>query len=401
MQGKGSYTLNVQVERFRDSPVGFVVPISGFDPRCAETYEHWAFVPDPLPDEIALRPTTWSLVSEAMFSIGKLDQAGQQLPDPALLQQPTLRSEAQSTSALEGTYAPLIEVLGSDRGDPTRGSPELREVLRYVLAAEHAYAAIRDRPLTLQLLLELHALLVSDTPSDGPDTGKVRGHQVVIGAPSGRVGDARFVPSPPGQPLEAGLRAWIDWVNVAHPALPAAVAAALAHYQFEALHPFSDGNGRIGRLAIVLHLMRSGVLREPLLAVSPWFEARRAGYQDELQRVSETGGWDRWVRFFATGLRDQAEDTTRKIGELVGFQRRARELCRQHRLRGIALDVAENLVAWPVVTPTWVQRHHKVTYPAANGAVARLVDIGLLREITGSNYGRRFVADEVMRILER
>lgn len=391
----------MRVERFNNSTVGTLVAIRGFDPRFDEHYEHWAFVPHPLPEEVTLHARTWALVSEAMLAIGRLDQAGRQIPDPALLRRPTLRREAQSTSALEGTYAPLSEVLEVDPDDPGRRSPELVEVLNYVRAAEHAYTAVTDRPLSLQLLLELHQILVSGTHSDGPDTGRIRSRQAVIGAASGSVRDARFVPPPPGPDLEAALRQWVDWLNGAHPALPPPVSAALAHYQFETLHPFNDGNGRIGRLVVVVQLMLSGAIREPLLNVSPWFEARRGDYQDELQRVSETGDWDHWVRFFVTGLRDQAADATRRIDELVALHARARELCRMNNVRGTARDVAEGLIARPIITPTWVQRHYGVSYPAANSAVARLAQLGLVREITGGTYGRVFAADEILRILER
>jgi Fic family protein len=389
------------VERFESSPLGVLVPIDGFDPRFGEPYDHFAFVPHALPEEVVLDARTWARVAEAMQSVGRLDQAGRQIPNPALLRRPTLRREAQSTSALEGTFAPLTEVLEVDPDDSPRRSPELVEVLNYVRAAEHAYNAIADRPLSLQLLSELHQLLMRGTRGDGPDAGRVRTHQVVIGAAAGRVADARFIPPPPGADLEVGLRAWVDWVNAPHPSLPPVVAAALAHYQFETLHPFNDGNGRIGRLAIVLHLMLSGALHEPLLTVSPWFEARRSDYQDELQRLSERGDWDRWVMFFATALRDQADDTTRKIDELVSFHDRARDLCRSENVRGTAVDVAEGLIARPILTPTWVQRHHGVSYPAANTAVARLERLGLLRETTGGRYGRVFAAEEVLRILER
>lgn len=391
----------MQVDRFRESTAGTLVPIDGFDARFNERYEHWAFVPHPLPDEVRLDARTWVIASEAMLSLGRLDQAGRQIPNPALLRRPTLRREAQSTSALEGTYAPLIEVLEVDPGDARRRSPELAEVLNYVRAAEHGYAAVADRPLTLQLLLELHQLLVANTASDGDDAGRVRTHQVVIGGALGRVRDARFVPPPPGPDLEAGVRRWVEWVNRRHRSFPPVVAAALAHYQFEALHPFNDGNGRIGRLVIVLQLLLSGTLREPLLTVSPWFEARRSDYQDELQRVSETGDWDRWVTFFATGLRDQADDTTRKIDDLVAIHLRAKELCRSNNIRGTALDVAEGLIARPIITPTWVQNHYGVSYPSANNAVARLEQLGLLRETTGGSYGRVFAADDVLRVLER
>ena len=123
-------------------------------------------------------------------------------------------------------------------------------------------------------------------------------------APAGtRVADARFVPMPAGSDLDAALRAWVDWVNDDHAALSSVVQAALAHYQFETLHPFNDGNGRIGRLLIVVQLLQRGVMREPLLAVSPWFEARRREYQDSLQQLSETGEWDPWVAFFCEAIR--------------------------------------------------------------------------------------------------
>ena len=195
------------------------------------------------------------------------------------------------------------------------------------------------------------------------------------------------------------MRAWVDWVNTPRANVSPLVAAALAHYQFEVLHPFNDGNGRIGRLVIVLHLMMRGVLHEPILAVSPWFEARRSDYQDALLRVSETGDWDRWVSFFLTALRAQADDAIRIIDELLKFRDKAREQCRVGHLRGTALDVAESLIARPVLTPQWVQRHFAVSYPAANNAVARLEKLGLVRETTGGRYGRVFAADEVMRIL--
>ena len=391
----------MQVERFEDSKAGTLVPIDGFDSRFGERYEHWAFVPHPLPGEVILEPRTWAIAADAMLSLGRLDQAGRQIPNPALLRRPTLRREAQSTSALEGTFAPLLEVLEVDPEDDRRRSPELAEVLNYVRAAEHGYAAVADRPLTQQILLELHQLLVADTASDGPDAGQVRTHQVVIGAAGGSARDARFVPPPPGPDLETGVRLWLEWVNQMHPTIPSVVAAALAHYQFETLHPFNDGNGRIGRLVIVLQLMLSGTLREPLLTVSPWFEARRSDYQDELQRVSETGEWDRWVTFFATGLRDQADDTTQKINDLVAIQLRSKELCRANNIRGTALDVADGLIERPIITPTWVQTHYRVSYPSANNAVARLEQLGLLREMTGGSYGRVFAADDVLRVLAR
>jgi Fic family protein len=147
-------------------------------------------------------------------------------------------------------------------------------------------------------------------------------------------------------------------------------------------------------------LLRSRVLRHPLLTVSPWFEARRREYQDQLQRVSETGDLDTWVAFFSEAIRVQADATAEKIDRLLAAQEDARELVRQHKLRGVGAAIAEDLISQPVVTVGWAAKHHGVTYPAANTAIFRLTQMGLLREATGGTYGRVFRNEEIMRILE-
>jgi Fic family protein len=393
---------SVEVERFRRSPNGHVERIRGHDARFAEDYDHWAFMPDPLPETVELSQSTWRIVAQAMLSLGRLDQAGIQVPDPALLRRPTLRREAQATSALEGTYAPLSEVLEADPDDADRParSPELREVLNYVRAAEYGYAAVVDRRVTLGLLLDLHRLLVTDTPADGSMAGCIRDHQVVIGRRGCRVPEARFVPPPPGPGLDVAVRQWIDW-TAKRQDVPPLVRAALGHYQFETLHPFNDGNGRIGRLLIVLQLLQDGVLREPLLTVSPWFEARRRDYQDQLERVSASGDWDPWVAFFADGIGAQAEATARMVGELLAFQEDARAQAHSAGVRGVALEIIDGLIARPVLTAAWVAAQHGVSRQTATAAVARLAAVGVLTETTGRAYGRVYSCDEVVRIIER
>lgn len=388
--------------RLQNSPAGRLVPISGTDARFGHVrYDHWAFVPNPLPTEVELGPSTWRTITDASVSLGRLDQAGRQLPEPRLLRRPTLRREAQSTSALEGTYAPLTEVLGADLDDgPALGrSTELAEVLNYVRAAEFAYAAVGDRPVTTMLLFDIHRLLVAGTAADGPLAGRVRDHQVVIGAHGQRIESARFIPPPPGHDLEIGLRQWTDWIE-ADIQLPALARAALAHYQFETLHPFNDGNGRIGRLVIVLQLLRAGVLHDALLTVSPWFEARRREYQDQLQRMSETGDWDTWVTFFCEGVGAQADATALKVTRLLTFQDHVHRTARRAGLRGTALDVADDIIARPVFSVAQVAAERKVSRQTATTAVNRLVEAGVVQEATGRAYDRIFIARDVVRILE-
>lgn len=385
-----------------NSPAGHLVPISGMDPWRGELYEHQAFVPAPLPrglGELRLSDGAWSSVVGAAGALAKLDQAGRQVPNPELVRRPTLRREAQSTSALEGTYAAFTDVLEADLDGRLTRSAEVGEVLNYVRAAEIAFNWIEDRPLTLGLLGELQGVLVRDTAGELDDAGGIRDRQVAVGQQRGPITQARFVPPPPGRLLEDGVQAWLSWVNSTSD-MPHVVRAALAHYQFETLHPFSDGNGRLGRLIVVLQLMQYGVLHYPLLIVSPWFEARRRDYQDHLLAVSETGDFDPWVRFFAEGLRAQAEETVQRIVALLDYQEELRTMIRDKSIRGVRAKIMEDIVGQPIVAVTWAQHHYGVSYQTANEAVGRLVEDGILREMTGRTYARLFMAERVLKIVE-
>lgn len=386
-----------------NSPVGQLVPISGLDPSRGEYYEHQAFVPAPLPtdvDALRLSGDTWSVVVAAAAALAALDQAGGQIPNPDLFGRPTLRREAQSTSALEGTYAAFTDLLEADLGQRNEvRSAELREVLNYVDAAEQAFEWIRDRPVTRGLLGELQRTLVSGTAGEFSDAGKVRDRQVVIGARRVPITEARFVPSPPGHLLETGFDDWLRWVN-AGSSIPEVVRAALAHYQFETLHPFSDGNGRLGRLLVVLQLMQYAVLHYPILLVSPWFEARRREYQDELLRVSQTGDFNSWVAFFSEGLRAQAAETLRRVEALLEYQDEIRQRISEQQIRGVRARIMEDLVGQPIIAVNWAATTYGVSYQAANEAIARLVRDGVLEEMTGRKYDRLFMSRGVLTTVE-
>jgi Fic family protein len=387
-------------ESLSQSPVGKLVEINGHDRRFDRSYRHWAFIPDPLPTELVLSAQTVQLIALASSALGRLDQAGRQVPNPALLRRPTLRREAQSTSALEGTFATLTDVLEADL-DGSKSTPEVFEVLNYVVAAQHGFSWIAEsKGFSLSLLLDLHRLLMRGTKSESSDTGSIRTKQVFIGGRHAPIEESRFVPAPPGDSLVLGIRALLDWMNDATLSIPAVAKAALAHYQFETLHPFDDGNGRIGRLLIVAQFLDEGELHEPLLSVSPWFEARRTEYQDQLRRVSETGDFDQWIRFFAEAIRAQSESTTRKVDRLLKFSEDARNQVRTIGRSGLILQLADLLIEHPVMTPTWLAKRCEVSFPTANSAILKLVSLGLLTETTGGRYGRTFVARKVLQILE-
>lgn len=393
----------MDVELFRNSPTGSLVRITGTDPRVGP-WEHEAYVPDPLSATgPPLTSRTFNAVASARAALAGLDSSAAQLPNPGLLRRPALRREAQSTSALEGTFAPLEEVLAADEDELSGGN--LGEVLNYVRAADHAFGWITDgRPLTLGLLTDLHGRLVRGTTADTDQAGRVRGIQVMIGSNrGGRVHDARFVPRPPGPELERQLRDLVGWSVDDHGGeIDPVVAAGMAHYQFETLHPFNDGNGRIGRLLVVLHLMATGTLREPTLTVSPWFEARRSEYYDHLLGVSSRGDWDGWIRFFADGLAASALDTQRSLVDLIRIQTALKVKVRAAGFRAqTATDLVDYALERPIFTVAQVERHLGVTYPRANKLVRQLVEADILRQHGDAVYDRRFSAPDILGVLLR
>lgn len=389
---------------FGNDSLGQLHAISGNDPRRGP-WEHFAFVPDPLPAEsVPLSANTYLKVADARAALGALDSTARQLPNPQLLRQPTLRKEAQSTSALEGTYAPLDEVLAADENEPTTGS--MREVLNYVEVAETAFAWQREgRPLSVTSLCQLQGRLVRGTVSATPSSGNVRDIQVVIGhRADAPIEDSRFVPMPPGSDLEARYRDLVEWIAADHSqSIDPVIGAAMVHYQFETLHPYNDGNGRIGRLIIVLQFLMTGVLTEPTLTVSPWFEARREEYYNHLLSVSATGEWDPWVRFFAEGIKESAAATQKQMLALVRVQAELHERVRASSLRAdSAHAVVDHSVGHVAFTVRGLEQALNVSYGRANKLVAQLIEIGVLAPFGPSDaYRRRFHAPDVMSVLLR
>jgi Fic family protein len=390
---------------FVDDEMGSLVPITGIDTFLG-AWEHSAFVPAPLPKEAPpLAGTSFMAVADARASLAALDSTARQLPNPQLLRHPTLQREAQSTSALEGTYAPLEAVLTADEDSPR--TPELVEVLNYVTMANLGFSEIlQGRPISVSFLSSMQGILMRGTHLEG-ESGRVRESQVVIGrrpdAPIGGfpVHAARFIPSPPGLALQANLTDLTDWMQADHHGvIDPVVVAAMAHYQFETLHPFRDGNGRLGRFLIVLQLLHDGVLSEPTLTVSPWFEARRTEYYDRLLAVSTDGDWDGFVSFFARGLQAAADQTHRQMKDLVAVQADLKEQIRASNLRA---DSAHALVDLAIANPSFtVNRAVAVlglSYQRVNRLVGQLVDLGVLRQLPDTGRGRRFFSPRVLRSL--
>lgn len=388
---------------FVNERMGALVDISGSDP-VRGSWAHKAFIPTALTDEEpVLAGATHRRIAAAGRELAALDATARQLPNPRLLRMPSLRTEAQSTSALEGTYAPLDAVLTANEDTPP--TAELREILNYVQMAEIGYSwVVEGRPITRALLEDLQGTLMRGTRLES-ESGHLRDGQVVIGRrdvadpSSPPIMKARFVPSPPGDQLRNGVDALLGWIQADHSSsIDPIVEAGMAHYQFETLHPFRDGNGRLGRYLIVLTLLRNGVLSEPTLTVSPWFEARRSEYYDSLLAVSTEGNWDAFLSFFAEGLAASAKSTRLQILALVEIQARLKERIRESKLRSAqALELVDFAVANPSFTVRQVEDSFNISYSRANGLVKQLVDLDVLAVVDLDAQTRHFTAPEVLR----
>jgi Fic family protein len=322
------------------------------------------------------------------------------LPNPKLLLRPALRREAVSTSALEGTYATLLEVFEADYLEDRQRTAEQREVLNYVRAAERGIELIEQKPIGVTVISDLQSILVRGTRSDGATAGRLRTGQVYIGERERGIEHARFVPPPAGEILEHGIYAWEAWLN-ADDDIPLLLKAALGHYQFETLHPYTDGNGRLGRLIVALQLVAFNALRLPVLNLSPWLKRREDEYKALLLQTSQTGDFNPWAQFFVRAVAEQAEDAIRRIDALQDLKTAMLARLREVRAKGVVLDVVEDLIGYPVITISEAAALHGVTFPPAAAAIQRLVELGFLTELTGRQYGRVFGCTGVMQLLDQ
>jgi Fic family protein len=277
---------------------------------------------------------------------------------------------------------------------------EIRWILNFERMAELAFSWPEDRPLTIGMLGDLQRMLVRGTAGELSDAGGLRDRIVVIGAPGRILDEARFVPPPPGDQLRAGVESLLAWIN-APPELPTVVQAAMVHYQFESLHPYSDGNGRLGRLLVIVQLLRGAVIREPLLVVSPWFEQRRDQYQDALLNLSLDGDWDAWIAFFAEGVAASAAESQSKVERLVCLQGELRAKVQSAGKRGVAERLAPDLVGRPYLTQKEVSQEYALSKQGASNAIKTLVDLEILRRSGVRAFGnaRVYVAPAVVDIV--
>lgn len=383
------------MQALASSPVGELVPISGVDHRYDEMYRHVAFVPAELPMEVELSSRAWNAVSQAQEHVARLDGAVADLPDPMLVVRPLIRREARTSSALEGTHTGFAELLGAEELEDPNPGDDLREVLNYVRAAETAIARLEELPICMRLVNEAHEVLLAGVRGDGYATGRPRSSQNWIGPEGCRIEDAVLVPPPPDA-VDDALAAWEAWLHRSD--LPVVLRAALAHYQFETIHPYTDGNGRIGRLVVILQMIESGLLRHHLMTISSVIEAEKGAYTTQLQRVRETGDYGAWVEYFCSVVSRSARDALDRIRAAQAVARDAVSALRDAGAKGVVVRIAEDLTAYPLMTVKSAATRYDVTYATANTAVARLCELGVLQQLSEGNYARVFASPRMVQL---
>jgi Fic family protein len=363
-----------------------------------------AFIPAPLPPKppLAFGSELLRLSDAAGRALGRLEGISASL-DPDRLLYMYVRKEAVLSSAIEGTQSTLSDLLRYET-DAAPGTPldDVREVSRYVAALQHGIGRIRSGrlPLSLRLIREIHKVLVQEGErGSGRAPGEFRRTQNWIGGT--RPGNARFVPPPPHE-MRQSLDNLERFLHDEYGVTAAVIKAGLAHAQFETIHPFLDGNGRVGRLLISLILVVDGVLSQPFLYLSLYFRERRADYYDALQRVRSHGDWEGWLRFYLIGVEavaNQAADTTR---ELLGLHERDRARVQAlGKAAGSALAVYDILRRRIVVSAPKAAEEAGVTWPTANAALGRLQQLGIVSETSGRRRDRLYTYCRLLELLDR
>ncbi|MEW6572955.1 MAG: Fic family protein [Bacillota bacterium] len=381
-------------------PEDFSSSITGRVVRTLEGY--WAFIPNPLPLSMNLEPDVIYALSEADRAVGELAGMGRMLPNPHLLINPFIRREAVLSSRIEGTRASLSDLYAFEAAQASLWDHEpnrdVSEVINYVHALEHALTLLNELPVSLRLIRIAHAKLLEGVRGGTRNPGEFRRSQNWIGPPGCTLEKASFVPPPPNE-IPRALDKLEQFFHEST-SIPPLIRLAMIHYQFEAIHPFLDGNGRLGRMLIVLLSCAWGLLPQPLLYFSAFFEANREFYYDLLQAVSTRGAWNEWFLFFLEGVRSQSRDALVRAKRLQDLQREYYERFQASRSPSTVFRLVDLLFLSPVITIPKASKYMRTTYMPASHHVKEFVKAGILREIGRRSRNRLYIANEILDTVE-
>ena len=380
----------MEFEDFQNSTAGRLVLQAG---------GYTVFIPNPLPPEIRIDWDLTRLLSEAGANLGELSGAGRLLSNPHLLIQPYIRREAVQSSRIENTRAGMDDLFffEADESAPPR-APDVREVSNYVHAMEYGLERLKNLPLSVRLIREIHEILMKDVRGGYATPGELRRTQNWIGPPGCTLKDATFVP-PPVEEMKRALSDWEKYLN-GKPKEPPLIQCAITHYQFEAIHPFIDGNGRVGRLLITFLLCERGLLSQPLLYLSSFFERNRDEYYRRLLSVSQKADWRGWIEYFLKGVSVQAENARRDAASILDIYEEIKESVKKagnaprHTLR-----IVDKLFMNPVIMISKLARELELPYTSVKRCVDFLKTLGVLRELMGKKRNRLFASQKLIEIL--
>lgn len=358
----------------------------------------WYFKPHPIPRDLLLSTRTIKALSDADASLGRLQGLGALIRDPQLLLGPYLTQEAVASSRIEGTQASLSDVLQAEASDTPAANEDIAEVERYIAATHRGYELVKELPITQRLVLDIHATLLSGVRGQEKLPGEFRRSPVWVGSPTDSPDTAAYVPPLPSD-IPDLIADWEDFVNTPGD-LPTLIRCGLMHYQFETIHPFLDGNGRIGRLLINLMLLEEGRLETPLLYMSGYLEQHRREYYERLQNVREQGAIQEWLQFFLTAVRRSADDAVSRAERLVDVRERYIREAGQTRTSLPAL--VELIFSNPFITVARLQKATGLTNQGARNVIRDAEARGWLKEIGTMGRGGRmyWVANELFEIID-
>jgi len=356
-----------------------------------------AFVPSPLPPKLTVSWELSDALARAQGSVGHLRGIGRVLPNPHLLIHPFARREAVLSSRIEGTQASLGDLLLFEIGSSAYERNDVHEVANYVGALEYGFGRLQELPVSLRLIRELHAKLLTGVRGESGDPGEFRSVQNWIGKPGTKIADATYVP-PPVAEMDVALDAFEKFLH-AESHLPALIRLALVHYQFEAIHPFLDGNGRVGRLLITLLLHTEKLLDQPLLYLSAFFERNRDEYYERLLAVSTQGAWSEWIDYFLRAVHEQAVDAVNRANDLLALRDQYANRMTAARQSTLLLAMIDRLFQSPAVTIASAARDLGVTYASAKQNVEKLVAAGILEPLS-TTRNKAYMAREILALIE-
>jgi len=350
-----------------------------------------AFIPSPLPPnpEIRVEGPLNQLLSNANIALGRLDTMGYLLPNLEHIIAMYVRKEALLSSQIEGTQASLEDIFEYESNIPVKNIQDVQEVINYIKALNHGLKRLEEFPMSLRLIKEIHQILLTGTRDQGKTPGEFKRSQNWIGAPGSTLKTAAFIPPPPREAVDA--LGQLELFLHQEKGLPVLISCALIHYQFETIHPFLDGNGRLGRLLITFYLCWKRVLQKPLLYLSYYFKLHRQEYYDRLNLVRENGDYEQWISFFLKGViwtSESAFETVKKVLAIADANKR--RLIQNKVSSPLAIALLEYLFVKPHLSVQDAAGHLKTSAQTVHSLVKQFVDLGILKETTGQKRGRRY-----------